>query len=78
MRIIGVATFVLLVGMGGVALELVGWGVSPGIQAASFSLSTVVSPANVPTMSEPALLTLLGTGLFGGAAVMRRHRQRRS
>ena len=59
-------TLVLIVGAGGVALT----------GAGSFSLSTVVNPANVSTMSEPALLMLLGTGLFASATVMRRHRQR--
>ena len=78
MRIIGVTTLVLITGVGGVALELVGWGFSPGIRAAPFSLSTVVNPANVLMMSEPALLTALGMGLLGSAAMMRRHRQNRS
>ena len=66
--ILGVTTLVLIVGAGGVALA----GAGP------FSLSTVVNPANVATMSEPALLTLLGTGLFGSATMMRRYRQSRS
>ena len=78
MRIIGVTTLVLITGVGGVALELVGWGFSPGIQAGPFPLSTVVNPASMLTMSEPALLTVLGMGLLGSAAMMRHHRQNRS
>jgi len=68
MRIVGVTTLVLILGLGGVALA----------DAAPFSLSTVVSPATVFTMSEPALLLWLGTALFGSATVMRRRRQNRS
>ena len=68
MRIIGLTTLVLIVGAGGAALANDG----------PFTLSAVVNPANVFTMSEPALLLSLGVGLFGSAAAMRRHRQNRS